>query len=379
MNLRQTLALLCVAASLLLAPGCAKKSNEPVVGVYLALTGKQADFGITTRQGVELAAEEINSRQGINGKKLKFVFEDDRGDPAEARTAVSKLIDQEGAVAILGDVASKNSIAAGQVCQQREIPMISPSSTNPRVTQDRPYVFRVCFIDPFQGYVMAKFAADNLKVHTAAVLWDNSQDYSVGLAKVFLQEFPKMGGKIVAQVNYQSDDQDFSSQLTKIRAANPDVIYVPGYYSEVALIARKARELGIKVPLLGGDGWTSPTLVQRSGGALYGSYMSDHYSAESEKPAVKQFVEAFKAKFHTEPNSLAALGYDATWILADAMKRAGDFKPKDIRDQIAATRDYPGVTGNITINSQRNAVKSAVVLKIGKDRPEYFTTIDPPK
>lgn len=379
MNVRQTLALLlCVVGCCLLASGCAKKSDEPVVGVYLALTGKQADFGITTRQGVELAAEEIN-RQGVNGKKLKFIFEDDRGDPAEARTAVTKLIDQDGAVAILGDVASKNSIAAGQVCQQRAIPMISPSSTNPRVTQDRPFVFRVCFIDPFQGYVMAKFASDNLKAHTAAVLWDNSQDYSVGLAKVFRTEFPKMGGQIVAEVNYQSDDQDFSSQLTRIRAANPDVIYVPGYYSEVALIARKARELGIKAPLLGGDGWTSPTLVQRSGGALNGSFMSDHYSAESDKPVVKQFVEAFKAKFHSEPNSLAALGYDATWILAEAMKRAGGFDAKAIRDQIAATKDYPGVTGSITINRDRNAVKSAVVLKIGKERPEYYTTIDPPK
>jgi branched-chain amino acid transport system substrate-binding protein len=216
-----------------------------------------------------------------------------------------------------------------------------------------------------------------LKAETAAILWDNSQDYSKGLAEVFKREFPKMGGRIVQDVTYASSDVDFSSQLTRIRSARPDVIYIPGYYSEVTLIARKARELGINVPLLGGDGWTSPTLLERAGGALEGCYYSDHYSLESDNPSVRKFVESFRKKYGHDPNSLAALGYDATWILAEAVKRAGSYDAVKMRDAIASTKDFPGVTGKITINEERNAVKSAVVLQIKDNKIRYFTTIDP--
>lgn len=365
---------------LLFTSGCARQSREPVVGVYLSLTGPTADYGIVTRQGMELAVSEVNRAGGINGQDLKLIIEDDRGKPEEARTAVTKLIDQNGVIAVLGEVPSTNSLAAAPICQNRKIPMITPASTNPEVTEKGDYIFRVCFIDPFQGYVMAKFAADDLQAKRAAVLWDNKSDYSKGLADVFKAEFPKLGGEVVADVTYAAaSDVDFSSQLTRIRAARPDVIYIPGYYTEVSLIARKARELGITVPLVGGDGWDSENLVARAGDALEGCYFSSHYSPESDNPAVQRFVRAFKDKYGNTPNALSALGYDSVWILAQAINNSGSFDPAKIRDSIAKTADYPGVTGNITINDRRNAVKPAVVLKVVGDRFVYHTTIDPPE
>ena len=368
-----------LAAAFLITGGCGNQGadREPQVGVFLALSGPTADFGITTRNGIELAVDEINRGGGLIGKPMKILVEDTRGKSDESRTAVTKLIEQNRVVALLGEVARSNSLAAAPVAQARKVPMITPSSTNPEVTAVGDFIFRVCFIDPFQGLVMAKFAREELKAETAAILWDNSQDYSKGLAEVFKREFPRMGGRIVQDVTYASSDVEFSSQLTRIRTARPDVIFIPGYYSEVSLIARKARELGITVPLLGSDGWTSPTLLERAGGALEGCYYSDHYSLESDKPSVRQFVESFRQKYGHDPNSLAALGYDATWILAEAIKKAGSYDPVKMRDAIASTKDFPGVTGKITINEERNAVKSAVVLQIKDNRISYFTTIDP--
>lgn len=380
MHYRRFGALLLSATFLAAAlSGCAKRADEPLVGVFLALTGPTADFGITTRDGIQLAVEEINAAGGINGKPMKLLIEDDRGVPAEARTAVTKLIDQSGVIAVLGDVASSNSLAAAPVAQMRKVPMISPSSTNPAVTKVGENIFRVCFIDPFQGYVMARFSREELRAKTAAVLWDNGSDYSTGLAEVFKSEFAKMGGEIVCDVIFRAGDIDFSSQLTKIRATNPDVVYVPGYYTEVALIGRKARELGIRVPLMGGDGWTSPSLIKRAGNSLEGCYHSDHYSAESNEPQVQKFVRSFTQRFGHEPNSLAALGFDAAWILAEAMKRAASLDPAAIREEIAKTKDYPAVTGKITIDAERNAEKSAAVLQIRGDSAHYVTTIEPPR
>lgn len=374
---RRYIAFAIVAAALLGAAGCARKATEPIIGSFLSLTGPTADFGITTRQGIELAIDEINRAGGVAGQKVKIIFEDNRGRPEEARTVATKLIDQKGVVALLGDVASSNSLAAAPVAQMRKIPMVSPSSTNPKVTEKGDYIFRVCFIDPFQGFVMAKFASENLKAKTAALLWDNGSDYSKGLADVFAEQFPKLGGKVVANITYRAGDIDFSSQLTSIRAVKPDVIYVPGYYTEVTLIARKARELGIKAPMLGGDGWDSENLIKRAGDALEGCYFSNHFSADTAKPAVRKFVESYRQMFDSEPNALAALGYDAAWILAEAMKRAGGFESNKVREQLAATKDYPGVTGTITINRERNAVKPAVVLQVRGDKFQYLTTIKP--
>src|SRR5688572_3343036 len=334
------------------------------VGVYGDLTGQTSSFGQSTKNGIELAVEEINAAGGVNGKKIQLIIEDDQGRPEQAKTVVSKLINQDRVQAVLGEVASTNSLAAAPVAQEAKIPMITPSSTNPKVTEVGDYISRVCFIDPFQGSVMAKFAANTLKAKTAAILGDVNSDYSKGLTQFFEEEFTKLGGKILAKEAYTQTDPDFKGQLTKIRNLNPDVIYVPGYYGQVGIIAKQARELDMNMPLLGGDGWDSPELWKLGGAALKNTYISNHYSAENPAPEIQNFVKAYKAKFNVEPDSLAALAYDAAKVLADAIKRAGGTDSAKLKDAINATKGFPGVTGQITIDSGRNAVKPAVVLEL---------------
>jgi branched-chain amino acid transport system substrate-binding protein len=280
---------------------------------------------------------------------------------------------------VLGEVASTRSIAAGAVAQQYKVPMISPSSTNPKVTQTGEYVFRVCFIDPFQGTVAAKFAINNLKLKKAAVFRDIRSDYSMGLANFFTQAFKQAGGEVVADVSYSSGDLDFKSQLTSIKEKKPEILYVPGYYTEVGLIARQARELNLKSTLLGGDGWDSEKLTEIGGDAILGSYFSSHYSAEDKNPAVQNFVGHYKAKYNEVPNALAAMGYDAAKVALDAIARTtGELTPKTVRDAIAATKNFQAVTGIITLNENRDAVKPAVVLKVaGPNQYTFVTTVNP--
>jgi branched-chain amino acid transport system substrate-binding protein len=263
--------------------------------------------------------------------------------------------------------------------QAAKVPMISPSSTNERVTQVGDFIFRACFIDPFQGYVMAKFTKDNLKLTKVAILRDVRNDYSVGLAKVFTDNFTKMGGQIVANESYSTGDVDFKAQLTNIKAAQPEAIYVPGYYTDVGLIARQAREAGITAPLIGGDGWDSDKLWEIGGQALIGSYFSNHYSVDDPSPRIQEFVTKFKKAFGGQvPDSLAAQAYDAAGLLFDAMKRAPDLSGPAIRDALAQTRNFPGVTGDISIGPDRNPIKPAVVLKIGQGgKYEYAARIEP--
>lgn len=334
------------------------------VGVYGDLTGQTSSFGQSTKNGIELAVEEINAAGGVNGKKIQLVVEDDQGRPEQAKTVVSKLINQDKVQAVLGEVASTNSLAAAPVAQEAKIPMITPSSTNPKVTEVGDYISRVCFIDPFQGSVMAKFAANTLKAKTAAILGDVNSDYSKGLTQFFEEEFTKLGGKVVAKEAYTQTDPDFKGQLTKIRNLNPDIIYIPGYYGQVGIIAKQARELDMNMPLLGGDGWDSPELWKLGGASLKNTYISNHYSAQNPSPEIQNFVKAFKAKFNVEPDSLAALAYDAAKVLADAIKRAGGTDPAKLKDAINATKDYAGVTGKISLDPGRNAVKPAVVLEL---------------
>ena len=334
------------------------------VGVYGDTTGATSSFGVSTKNGIQLAFDEINAAGGVNGKKLEMVFEDDQGTPEKAKTVISKLISQDKVVAVLGEVASSNSLAAAPVAQEAKIPMISPSSTNPKVTEVGDYISRVCFIDPFQGAVMAKFAANTLKAKTAAVLGDNSSDYSKGLTRFFEEEFTKLGGKVINNATYAQKDQDFKAQLTQMRDQKPDVIYIPGYYGEVAIIARQARELGMDQPLLGGDGWDSPELWKLGGAALKNAYISNHYSADNPAPEIQNFVKNYKAKFGAAPDSLAALAYDAAKVLVDAIKRAGGTDSTKLKDAINSTKGFAGVTGTITLDASRNAVKPAVVLEL---------------
>ncbi len=366
-----------VCLALIAAGSAIFAQDEIVIGEYASLTGGSASFGQSSHKGTALAIDEINAAGGVLGKKLKLITEDDQSQAGQPATIVRKLISQDKAVAILGEVASSKSLEAAPICQQNKIPMISPASTNPKVTEVGDYVFRVCFIDPFQGTVMSKFAQSK-GWKNIAVLTDVKQDYSVGLAEFFIKDFKESGGQIVKEQKYSTGDKDFKPQLTSIKAAKPDAIFVPGYYAEVSLIAKQARLLGIKAPLLGGDGWVGDSLLKVAGNALDGSFFSCHFSSDDKSPVVQGFVEKFKAKYNGEtPDDMAALGYDSAMILADAIKRAGSTEPAKLREAIAATKDHQGITGKITLDEHRNANKPAVILTIGNGGFDFVETVAP--
>jgi len=346
------------------------------VGEFASLTGGSASFGQSSHKGTLLAIDELNATGGVLGKKIKLITEDDQSQAGQPATIARKLISQDKVVALLGEVASSKSLEAAPICQQSKIPMISPASTNPKVTEVGDYIFRVCFIDPFQGTVMAKFALSK-GWKRFAILTDVKQDYSVGLAQFFKEGVTKAGGEIVKDQSYSSGDKDFKAQLTSIKTTKPDAIFVPGYYGEVALIAKQAKQLGIKVPLLGGDGWVGESLLPVAGNSLDGSFFSKHFSEADKSEAVQGFVNRFKAKFGSAPDDMAALGFDSAMILADAIKRAGTTEPAKLRDAIASTKDYQGITGKITIDANRNASKSAVIMTIAGGKFQYLETVAP--
>jgi branched-chain amino acid transport system substrate-binding protein len=360
-------------------PGEAPKpAGDFVIGAFLSMTGSMADFGINTERGALLAIEEINAAGGIKGRKLRLKTLDDQGKADEAGNAVTRLIDVDHADAILGEVASSLSLVGGRIAQRRGIPMISPSSTNSAVTEVGDYVFRACFLDPFQGWVMARFARDKLKAGKAAVLKDVRNDYSIGLADAFVKAFGEAGGKVTVEQSYSQGDTDFSAQLTTIKAQSPDVLFVPGYYAEVGNIAKQARRLGLNVPLLGGDGWESPQLFAIGGADIVGSYFSTHFASDAPGQRAQGFIAAYKKKFGEEPTGLAALGYDSVLVLADAAKRATDASPKALRDALAKTANIDAATGKITLDQKRNPVKPAVVVKVVEKKAVFDSLVQPP-
>ena len=367
------------AAGLALSCGAEKPTatQSIEIGFFGALTGPQATFALSGRNGAKLAIEEINRSGGVLGKKLELLIEDDRNEPSEAASAVSKLITQNHVVALIGENASSRSLAAAPIAQSYQVPMVSPSSTNVEVTKKGDYIFRVCFIDPNQGKALALFARQTLHAQTAATLIDSKSDYSVGLAQAFRTEFTAQGGTIIAELKYAEGDSDFHAQLTAIQAKRPDVLFVPGYYTDAGLIARQARGLGIQATLLGADGWDSPKLVEIGGAAVDGAYFSNHYSVDDPSPAVRTFVDAFQKAYGAEPDSIAALSYDAARLVADAIRRAGSTEGKRVRDALASTKDFPGVTGSITMDASRNPVKLPVILKIERGRPKFAAAIRP--
>ena len=338
--------------------------NEILVGEYGSLTGSTATFGQSTHNGIVLALDEVNAAGGINGRQIKLFTEDDQSKPEEAASVVQKLISQNQVVAVLGEVASSRSLAAAPICQANKVPMLTPSSTNPQVTQIGDYIFRACFIDPYQGASLAAFALNDLKARRAAILTDVKNDYSVGLANFFKEAFTKGGGQIVGEQSYSEGDSDFKGQLTALRASNPDVLFVPGYYTEVGQIAIQSKDLGMTAPMLGGDGWESPKLLEIGGTALDGSFYSNHYSPDDPSPIVRTFVDKYRERFGANPDSLAALGYDSAKILAEALGRAKTIDGPTIRDEIARTKDFQGVTGTITMGEDRNPIKNLVILEI---------------
>jgi branched-chain amino acid transport system substrate-binding protein len=351
--------------------------DEIKVGEFAALTGGSASFGQSSHKGTQLAFDEIAAAGGVLGKKFKLITEDDQSAAGQPATIVRKLIAQDKVVAVLGEVRSSATLEAAPICQQDKIPLISPAATNPKVTEVGDYISRICFIDPFQGTVMAKFALSK-GWKKVALLTDVKQDYSVGLAEFFVKGFTAGGGQIVKEQKYSTGDKDFKPQLTSIKASKPDAIFIPGYYGEVALIGKQARLLGIKIPLLGGDGWVGDSLLKVAGNSLDGSFFSCHFSAEDKSPAVQEFVKKYKAKYSGEiPDDMAALGYDSAMILAEAIKRAGTTEGSKLKDAIAATKEHKGITGVITLDAHRDATKPAVILTIGNGGFQFVESVAP--
>jgi branched-chain amino acid transport system substrate-binding protein len=352
-----------------------------LIGHYGSLTGPQATFGKSTSNGIRLAIKEFNAAGGLGGRLIELKEYDTKGESREAGTAVTRLVTADKVTAVLGEVASSLSLVGGRVAQQYGVPMISPSSTNPAVTTIGDMVSRVCFIDPFQGFVAAKFASENKKVTKVATLFDQSQAYSKGLKDDFKRAFEKMGGTVATEQAYNSSDPDFTAALTAIRASNPQMIYVPGYYTDVGNIAVQARRLGITAPMLGGDGWDSAELAKIAKDAIVGSYYSNHYSPDQPEEVVRGFIARYNKEYGETPDGLAAMGYDAAKLLFAAMGRAKTLGGKDLAAAINSTKDFPGVTGSITIDEQRNARKAAVMVEMKKVGdaivPAYAATISP--
>jgi branched-chain amino acid transport system substrate-binding protein len=377
--------LMAVLASAALLGGCAKSVDSGSaaaatikIGEFASLTGKEATFGQSSHKGTQLAIDELNAGGGVLGKRIEFIYEDNRSTPGESATIAKKLITRDKVIAILGEVASGRSLEAAPIAQANRVPMISPSSTNPKVTETGDYIFRVCFTDPFQGRLLAEFAKRTLKAQKVAIISDVSAPYSVGLAQFFREPLAANGGQIVSEQKYTGGDKDFKAQLTVIKNTKPDAILVPGYYTDAGLIVAQARQLGINVPLFGGDGWEAPELLQIAGAALEGTYYSTHFSAENTDPLVQKFVAAFRARFGGEtPDAMAALGYDSVMVLADAIKRAGSTEGPKLREALAGTKDFPGATGATTLDAKRDASKAAVIITVKDGKFQYVETIAP--
>jgi branched-chain amino acid transport system substrate-binding protein len=373
----------CVLALCLgLAGGCdrgGKGGGDTILlGEFASLTGSEATFGQSTHRGIMMAIKEINAAGGVKGKKLEVKALDTAGKTQEAGLVVTRLITEDHVVAVLGEAASGLSMAGGRVAQHAGVPMVSPSSTNPDVTELGDMIFRVCFTDPFQAWAVAKFARGDLKAQKAAILYDQAQPYSQGFREYFRKSFTDLGGEVASDQAYSGGDSDFSAQLTNIRDAKPDVIFLPGYYTDVANIMLQARKLGVTQPFLGGDGWDSAQLAKIGGAAVDGSYYTNHFSREEKRPVVEKFVKRYEEEFGGAPDGLVALGYDTAMIVADAIKRAPSLSGKDLAKALSETKDFAGVTGVITIDAHRNARKPAVVIMMKDGQPTYVTTIAPP-
>ena len=374
----KTPALVLAALALLFAP--LARAAEPIkVGEFACLTGKDATFGQSQHKGILLALEELNAAGGVLGRKLELIAEDNQSKSGESATVAKKLISRDKVVAILGEVTSGRTLEVAPLAQAAKIPLIASGATNPAVTQKGDYVFRVCFIDDFQGTVMAKFALNDLKAKKVATLVSVSSAYSVGLAKFFKETFTANGGIIVSEKNFSEGDKDFRAQLTAVKAAGADAVFVPSYYTEAALIARQARDLGLNVPFFGGDGWVADQLLEIGGEALNGCYYSTHFSPENQDPVVQAFVKKFKARWgaNENPDAFAALGYDAAYVLVDAIKRAGSTEGPKLRNALAATKNFSGVTGVTNIDANRDASKPAAIIAIKNGKLEFLKTVAP--
>ena len=378
--MKKILGVLSAAVLALTLASCSKaESNSVKIGGIFPLSGQVAVYGVECKNGVDLAIEEINAAGGINGKPVVLVSEDDEGNPDKTVNAFKKLSTKDGVKVVIGSLTSGCTQAITTLSQASKVVQIAPAATAPAITDAGDFIFRACFIDPFQGTVGGKFAAETLGKKRAAILYDIGNDYSVGLADNFKIAFTKAGGSIVSEESYATNDKDFNAQLTKIKNANPDVVYLPDYYGTVALIAKQLRAQGINVPMVGADGWDG--LTSNAGDEVLGGYYSNHYAVDSTEPAVKKFVESFRAKYNKDPNSFAALGYDCVYLIRDAIVAAGAEDSIAVRDALAKT-DGDYVTGHLIFDEKHNPIKSAVMLELvkaddGTLKTVYNTTVNP--
>lgn len=357
-------------------------SNEIKIGANFEVTGGVANYGSQALNGLKLAVKEANDAGGINNKKINLIVADNKSEASEAANAATKLISNDKVKLIIGPATTSNVLATAQIGTDNKVPIVTPTGTNPKITVDndtvKPYMFRSCFIDPLQGEVMAAFATNTLKSATAAIYIDSSSDYSKNLAEVFKAQFESNGGKVVIQEAFLQKDQDFKATLTKIKAANPEVIFIPAYYEEVGKIVKQARELGINVPLLGTDGWDDAKLTEIAGSEpLNNTFFSSHYSTQDDDKNVKAFIEAYKKEYSQEPNVFAALGYDAGKMVVDALKRSGGDDSEKIRKALEETKDLQVGTGVITMDKNHNPIKSAVVLGFENGEKMFKQKITP--
>ncbi len=345
------------------------------IGVYLPMTGSVASYGQMEWNGIQVAHE---MKPTVLGKKIELVLVDTKSDKIEAANAATRLVDKEKVVAVIGEAISGNTMAGNPIFEAAKIPSVSPTATNPLVNQGKNYAFRACFIDPFQGQVAARFARNELKATKAALVIDIAQDYCVGLANFFVKEFVKLGGQVVATTYIQTGDQDFSAQLSAIKAANPDIIYAPNYYTEDALLAKQARDLGINVPILTGDGAQAEELIKIGGKAVEGMYFTAHFHKEAATTELaKNFMKAFEEKFKKEAGAFEALGADAYFMLVEAIEKAGSTDGTKIRNALSQLKDFKGVSGTITMGENGNPIKSVVINKVENGKFVYVTTVNP--
>ena len=384
-NIIVVLSLVLVLVLGLITSGCnnlIKNDKEIILGANYEMTGALAAVAKQTVNGINLAIKQTNEQGGVLGKQIKLIIADNKSEPSESANAITKLIKNDNVKLVFGSVASSNVLATVQIAHDSKIPLITATATNPSVTMEqnqvRPYVFRTCFIDPFQGEVMANFAAKSLQAKTAVMYIDSSSDYSKGLAKIFAEKFIANGGMIIGEESFLQKDQDFKSTLTKIKAINPDVVFIPAYYEEVGKIIRQAREIGIKSQLIGTDGWDDPKLIEIAGvSAVEGTFFSNHYSPQDQDPKVVEFVKAYKAEYNQEPSALAVLGYDCALVVIDAIKRAGSDDPEKIRQALEETKKLQITTGLLSIDNNHNPIKSAVVVEIKNGQQIFKEKINP--
>jgi branched-chain amino acid transport system substrate-binding protein len=371
---------LSLAALLVLSAVVGCKDKGLKIGVSAPLSGDIAGLGKSTKNAILLAQEEINAKGGVKVggvmQKVTFIIDDDENKPESTATVFQKLINQDKVVAIIGSQSSKCSNAGAPIAESAGIPQISPWSTNPNVTKGKKYVFRACFVDTYLGRILARFAKNKLKAGTSAVLYDVASDANKGIAEVYRDEFAKAGGKIVAFETYNTNDKDFSAQLSKIKAANPDVLFLPNYFNEVPLQVQQARKLGLTCTIIGNDAWDNPELITLGGKIMEGTYFANHYSPDVDRPASREFIAKYRKKFNAQVDAAAALTYDSVYLLVNAIERAGKADPKAIRDALAATRDFSGVTGTITYSGTGDPVKGALIIRIENGKFVFDSAAD---